>query len=53
MNSGLSLRNGPHGREGLRGWGVIVPTAELRKLGAQAAFLDALDEAHRRGWYDK
>jgi len=32
---------------------ITIPAAELRKLGVQAAFLDALDEAHRRGWYDK
>ena len=27
--------------------------AELRRLGVDAAFLADLDEAHRRGWYDK
>ena len=32
---------------------ITVATAELRRLGVQAAFLDAIDEAHRRGWYDK
>jgi hypothetical protein len=25
---------------------------ELRKLGAAAAFLAAIDAAHRHGWYD-
>lgn len=32
---------------------VTVPTAQLRKLGADAALLDAIDEAHAKGWYDK
>lgn len=32
---------------------ITVPVSELRKLGAQAAFLNAIDEAHHRGWYDK
>ena len=32
---------------------ITVPLAELRKLGVQIAFLKAIDEAHRRGWYDK
>jgi hypothetical protein len=31
---------------------VIVPTAVLRKMGVQAAMLDAIDTAHARGWYD-
>ena len=30
---------------------LILP--ELRRLGVDAAFLADLDEAHRRGWYDK
>ncbi len=32
---------------------VTIPMPELRALGVQADFLDAIDEAHRRGWYDK
>jgi hypothetical protein len=32
---------------------VTIPVAELRRLGARADFLDAIDEAHRRGWYDR
>jgi hypothetical protein len=32
---------------------ATVPTAELRKLGVDAALLDAIDEAHAKGWYDK
>lgn len=32
---------------------VTIPVPELRRLGVQAGFLDAIDEAHRRGWYDK
>ncbi|HEY1795410.1 MAG TPA: hypothetical protein VGG57_04770 [Stellaceae bacterium] len=31
---------------------ATLPTAELRKLGADAALLDAIDEAHAKGWYD-
>ena len=31
----------------------IIHMPELRKLGANAAFRAALDEAHWRGWYDK
>jgi hypothetical protein len=32
---------------------ATVSTAELRKLGVDAALLDAIDEAHANGWYDK
>lgn len=32
---------------------AIVPVAELRKLGVDAALLDAIDEAHANGWYDE
>lgn len=32
---------------------IIVAVPELRKLGVRARFLDAIVEAHRRGWYDK
>jgi hypothetical protein len=32
---------------------VTVSVADLRKLGVQADFLDAIDEAHRRGWFGK
>jgi hypothetical protein len=32
---------------------ATVPTAELRKLGIDAALLDAIDEAHAKGWYDE
>jgi hypothetical protein len=31
---------------------ATVPTAELRKLGVDATLLDAIDEAHAKGWYD-
>jgi hypothetical protein len=31
---------------------VTVPVAELRKLGVDATLLDAIDEAHAKGWYD-
>jgi hypothetical protein len=31
---------------------ATVPTAEWRKLGVDAALLDAIDEAHAKGWYD-
>ncbi|HEX3881587.1 MAG TPA: hypothetical protein VHW66_02920 [Stellaceae bacterium] len=31
---------------------ATVPVAELRKLGVDAALLDAIDEAHAKGWYD-
>jgi len=31
---------------------VTVSTAELRKLGVDATLLDAIDEAHAKGWYD-
>jgi hypothetical protein len=32
---------------------ITIPVPELRRLGVQAGFLDAIDEAHRRGWYGK
>jgi hypothetical protein len=32
---------------------VTIPVPELRGLGVQPGFLDAIDEAHRRGWYDR
>jgi hypothetical protein len=32
---------------------ATVPIAELRKLGVDATLLDAIDEAHAKGWYDK
>jgi len=32
---------------------VTIPMAELRKLGFEATLLDAIDEAHAKGWYDK
>jgi hypothetical protein len=32
---------------------VIIPVSELRRLGVRADVLDAIDEAHRRGWYGK
>jgi hypothetical protein len=32
---------------------ATVPTAEWRKLGVDATLLDAIDEAHAKGWYDK
>ncbi len=31
---------------------ATIPTAELRKLGVDATLLDAIDEAHAKGWYD-
>lgn len=31
---------------------ATVSTAELRKHGVDAALLDAIDEAHAKGWYD-
>lgn len=32
---------------------VVIGARELRKLGVAPSLLDAIDEAHRRGWYDK
>jgi hypothetical protein len=32
---------------------VTIQVSELRSLGVQPGFLDAIDEAHRRGWYDQ
>lgn len=32
---------------------ATVPTAQLRKLGIDGALLDAIDEAHAKGWYDE
>ncbi len=32
---------------------IVVPLPALRALGVGAAFLKAVDEAHRRGWYEK
>jgi hypothetical protein len=32
---------------------ATISTAELRKLGVDASLLDAIDEAHSKGWYDK
>jgi hypothetical protein len=32
---------------------ITLALSELRKLGLQSSFVDAIDEAHRRGWYDK
>jgi hypothetical protein len=32
---------------------VTIGLSELRKLGIEPALLDTIDEAHRRGWYDK
>lgn len=30
---------------------AVVPIAELRKMGVQPALLDAIETAHRNGWY--
>lgn len=32
---------------------IVIPLAELRTLGVDAGLLQAIDEAHRQGWYDK
>jgi hypothetical protein len=32
---------------------LVIAMPELRGLGLDPAFLAAIDEAHRRGWYDK
>ena len=32
---------------------AAISAPRLRKLGVEPALLDAIDEAHRRGWYDK
>jgi hypothetical protein len=32
---------------------VVLAMPQLRKLGVAPALLDAIDEGHRRGWYDK
>jgi hypothetical protein len=32
---------------------ITIALPELRKLGVAPAFIDAIEEAHRRGWYDK
>lgn len=32
---------------------ATIPTARLRALGLDAGFIDAIDEAHRRGRYDR
>ena len=32
---------------------ITITAPELRQLGIDTAFIEALDEAHRRGWYDK
>jgi len=32
---------------------VTIKVPELRRLGVRVDFLDAIDEAHRRGWYGK
>ena len=32
---------------------ITIALPELRKLGVAPAFIEAIDEAHRRGWYDK
>jgi hypothetical protein len=31
---------------------ATIPVVELRKLGVDATLLDAVDEAHTKGWYD-
>ncbi len=31
---------------------AVVPIADLRKMGVQPALLDAIEIAHRNGWYD-
>jgi hypothetical protein len=32
---------------------ATIPIGRLHDLGVSGEFIDALDEAHRRGWYDK
>jgi hypothetical protein len=49
---GIQQADFPHVVEACGPPETIQPP-ELRKLGVNAAFRAALDEAHRRGWYDK